>query len=88
MLMSDRPKHGSGHHRVRADAPQRLRDARVARGMTQDELGRQALGLLDKQAAFNAISRLERGEGSLTRYMDVAHFLGLTIMDVVEWVPT
>lgn len=73
---------------MRADAAATIRAAREELGWSQLRLGRKAFGL-DGQAAYNAVSRLERGDPSVStvRYMDAAGVLGLAVMDVLEQVP-
>ncbi len=72
---------------MRANAPQTIRDARSLLGWSQAKLGRKAFNLEDEQAAYNAVSRLEKGDGSAMRFMDAAGALGLDLEDVIEFIP-
>lgn len=71
---------------MRADAPSILKEARLAADLTQAELGKLAFNLQDEQAAYNAVSRMEKGEASFHRIIDAAGALGLGWEAVVEFV--
>jgi transcriptional regulator with XRE-family HTH domain len=85
--VAERTKHGSGKYRVRASAPELIKERRRALAMTQAELGRRAFNLADPTAAQVAVSRLEKGDASMVRVMDAAGALGMDLTDVVEFVP-
>lgn len=86
-MVSERPKHGSGKYRVRDTAPDAIKRARKELGWSQAKLGKKAFKLEDEQAAYNAVSRLEKGEASPIRFMDAAGALGLRLEEVIEFVP-
>lgn len=72
---------------MRATAPEAIKKARKDLGWSQAKLGKKAFQLDDEQAAYNAVSRLEKGEASPIRFMDAAGALGLSLEDVIEFVP-
>jgi ribosome-binding protein aMBF1 (putative translation factor) len=85
--VSERPRHGSGKYRVRENAPAVIRAAREGLGWSQARLGRKAFNLEDEQAAYNAVSRLEKGDASAMRFMDAAGAMGLALGEVIEFIP-
>jgi transcriptional regulator with XRE-family HTH domain len=85
--VAKRTRHGSGKYKVRDTAPEAIRARRNELGWSQARLGKKAFNLEDEQAAYNAVSRLEKGEASAMRFMDAAGALGLSLDAVIEFVP-